>query len=321
MVMSEIVKLLKSAKKVLIVTHVSPDGDGIGSTLALLHGLNQLGIEGHVVIDDEVPEGFAFLPQSGKILRYPHEMDGYYDVAVAIDCSDEERMGNVKELYMRLPVKINIDHHISNTMYADYNVVDSNAGASAELVYQLLKLLGVEFDSDISTCLYCSLATDTGRFMYSNTTSITHEIAGDLLNNGADLRKIAEEIFEKKTLNQVLLIGKAISTLNVVEDGTIAYITVTKAMLDECGARPGDTEGLVYYPKSIDGVEIGLLFKEEDDRIKVSFRSKKVDVSKIAAIFGGGGHVLASGCFLEMPMSEAVEKVVQACARAVKDVH
>lgn len=321
MVMSEIVKLLKSAKKVLIVTHVSPDGDGIGSTLALLHGLNQLGIEGHVVIDDEVPGSFAFLPQSSKILRYPHEMDGYYDVAVAIDCSDEERMGNVKELYMKLPVKINIDHHISNTMYADYNVVDSNAGASAELVYQLLKLLGVEFDSDISTCLYCSLATDTGRFMYSNTTSITHEIAGDLLNNGADLRKIAEEIFEKKTLNQVLLIGKAISTLNVVENGTIAYITVTKAMLDECGARPGDTEGLVYYPKSIDGVEIGLLFKEEDDRIKVSFRSKKVDVSKIAAIFGGGGHVLASGCFLEMPMSEAVEKVVQACIRAVKDVH
>lgn len=319
MVMSEIVNLLKKAKRVLILTHISPDGDGIGSTLALLHGLNKLGIEGRIVIDDQVPGNFAFLPKSEEILRYSPEIANDYDVAVAIDCSDEDRMGNAKELYMALPVKINIDHHISNTMYADYNIVDSNAGASAELVYQLVKLLGIDFDSDISTCLYCSLATDTGRFMYSNTTSITHEIAGDLLNNGADLRKISEEIFEKKTLNQVMLIGKAISTLNVVEDGAIAYITVTKAMMEECGAQPGDTEGLVYYPKSIDSVEIGLLFREEDDKIKVSLRSKKVDVSKIAAMFGGGGHVLASGCSLEKPMNEAIEEVVKACSRAIRE--
>ncbi|WP_051585783.1 DHH family phosphoesterase [Caldanaerobius polysaccharolyticus] len=318
MVMSEIVRILKSSKKVLIVTHISPDGDGIGSTLALLHGLNKLGIEGDIVIDDDVPGDFRFLPKSDKILKYSPEIENHYDAAVAIDCSDEGRMGRAEELYSKVPVKINVDHHISNTMYADYNVVDSNSGACAELVYQLIKLLGVEFDNRIATCLYCSLATDTGRFMYGNTTSITHEVAADLLNNGADLRKISEEIFEKKTLSQVLLICEALKTLRVVEDGSIAYIVVTKAMLEKCGAKPSDTEGLVYYPRCIDGVEIGLLFKEEDGRIKVSFRSKALDVSKVAAVFGGGGHVLASGCFVEAPMEEAIERVVRACADAIK---
>ncbi|QSZ28257.1 bifunctional oligoribonuclease/PAP phosphatase NrnA [Aceticella autotrophica] len=314
MILNEIIENILSASNIILVTHISPDGDAIGCTIAMYKALKLLKKDVKIFIDDDIPDVYKFLPNSDKIER-PYDKNA--DIIVVIDCADKDRIGNAQELLKKDIISVNIDHHISNTLYADINYVDTNAASAAEIIYQIIKLLGINFDSDISTCLYTAIVTDTGGFMYNSTTAFTHEVAADLINNGAPVSYISDKIFHNITYNKIKLIGRALDSLKLYKNGKIACLEITKKDLDETNSKVSDIENIVNYGRDINGVEVAILLVEKDDEIKVSLRSKeKVDVNKIAQIFGGGGHIRASGCSLKNSLEEAKIQILN----KIKDI-
>lgn len=312
MVASDIVRLLKTSDKIALISHIMPDGDTLGSSLALALTLRQKGKEVVCLCSDPIPKSYAFLP-GADVIRRPIHSDADITTVLAIDCSDRERLGDCNNIFSKANYTVNIDHHISNTSYAHYNMVDTTAAATAELIYQLIRLTGANIEKQVATCLYTGIVTDTGRFSYDNTTSVTHEIAGDLINCGVDTNWLNDELFNKRSLQRTRLLAKALDTIQVCGGGSIAFIKVDMVMLRDVGADDADCDGLVNYARDIDTAEVGLLFKEMDNgRIKVSLRSKNhVDVNAIAAKFNGGGHKKASGCTISASMDEAVEMVLK----------
>ncbi|MDI6604865.1 MAG: bifunctional oligoribonuclease/PAP phosphatase NrnA [Thermoanaerobacteraceae bacterium] len=314
MILNEIIENILSSSNIILVTHISPDGDAIGCTTAMYKALKLLKKDVKIFIDDDIPDVYKFLPNSDKIER-PYDKNA--DIIIVIDCADKDRIGNAQEFLKKDIISVNIDHHISNTLYADINYVDTNAASSAEIVYQIIKLLGINFDSDISTCLYTAIVTDTGGFMYNSTTAFTHEVAADLINNGAPVSDISDKIFHNITYNKIKLIGRALNSLELYENGKITCLEITKKDLDETNSKISDIENIVNYGRDINGVEVAILLVEKDDEIKVSLRSKeKVDVNKIAQIFGGGGHIRASGCSLKNTIKEAKIQILN----KIKDI-
>ncbi|MBO6182421.1 MAG: bifunctional oligoribonuclease/PAP phosphatase NrnA [Acidaminococcaceae bacterium] len=302
--LAETAKLLKEAGKMVIVSHISPDGDTLGSSLALAHALRMLGKEFMLNVDDDIPSVFSFLPGIGEYMRFAPDDSVPADLLIVIDASSADRAGNAMNVVKARSV-LNIDHHKTNTHFADYLYLDSDAAATAEIIYSLLLELGTELNTEIATCIYEGLYTDTGSFKYSNTTSRTLSIASALLTYGVNPSLISDNM-EVKSRSQVEMLGKVLETLTFLRDGKIAYVEVAPELYD----YNVDTDTFVSYPRYIEGVEVALLFKQvEENLTRVSFRSKQVDVAKIALSFGGGGHQKASGCSIHAPLKEA-ESVV-----------
>ena len=302
--LAETAKLLKEAGKMVIVSHISPDGDTLGSSLALAHALRMLGKEVVLNVDDDIPSVFSFLPGIGEFIRFAPDDSVPADLLIVIDASSADRAGNAMNVVKARSV-LNIDHHKTNTHFADYLYLDSDAAATAEIIYSLLLELGTELNTEIATCIYEGLYTDTGSFKYSNTTSRTLSIASALLTYGVNPSLISDNM-EVKSRSQVEMLGKVLETLTFLRDGKIAYVEVAPELYD----YNVDTDTFVSYPRYIEGVEVALLFKQvEENLTRVSFRSKQVDVAKIALSFGGGGHQKASGCSIHAPLKEA-ESVV-----------
>lgn len=302
--LAETAKLLKEAGKMVIVSHISPDGDTLGSSLALAHALRMLGKEVMLNVDDDIPSVFSFLPGIGEYMRFAPDDSVPADLLIVIDASSADRAGNAMNVVKARSV-LNIDHHKTNTHFADYLYLDSDAAATAEIIYSLLLELGTELNTEIATCIYEGLYTDTGSFKYSNTTSRTLSIASALLTYGVNPSLISDNM-EVKSRSQVEMLGKVLETLTFLRDGKIAYVEVAPELYD----YNVDTDTFVSYPRYIEGVEVALLFKQvEENLTRVSFRSKQVDVAKIALSFGGGGHQKASGCSIHAPLKEA-ESVV-----------
>lgn len=302
--LAETAKLLKEAGKMVIVSHISPDGDTLGSSLALAHALRMLGKEVMLNVDDDIPSVFSFLPGIGEYIRFAPDDSVPADLLIVIDASSADRAGNAMNVVKARSV-LNIDHHKTNTHFADYLYLDSDAAATAEIIYSLLLELGTELNTEIATCIYEGLYTDTGSFKYSNTTSRTLSIASALLTYGVNPSLISDNM-EVKSRSQVEMLGKVLETLTFLRDGKIAYVEVAPELYD----YNVDTDTFVSYPRYIEGVEVALLFKQvEENLTRVSFRSKQVDVAKIALSFGGGGHQKASGCSIHAPLKEA-ESVV-----------
>lgn len=298
--LAETAKLLKEAGKMVIVSHISPDGDTLGSSLALAHALRMLGKEVMLNVDDDIPSVFSFLPGIGEYMRFAPDDSVPADLLIVIDASSADRAGNAMNVVKARSV-LNIDHHKTNTHFADYLYLDSDAAATAEIIYSLLLELGTELNTEIATCIYEGLYTDTGSFKYSNTTSRTLSIASALLTYGVNPSLISDNM-EVKSRSQVEMLGKVLETLTFLRDGKIAYIEVAPELYD----YNVDTDTFVSYPRYIEGVEVALLFKQvEENLTRVSFRSKQVDVAKIALSFGGGGHQKASGCSIHAPLKEA----------------
>ncbi|HHW56593.1 MAG TPA: bifunctional oligoribonuclease/PAP phosphatase NrnA [Clostridia bacterium] len=310
MVLIDAINHIKDAKSVIVVSHIAPDGDAIGTVTGMYKVLKKMGKEVDTFIDDEIPEMYNFVPNVDKISR-PFSKDA--DMVLIFDCAEEERLGKTKELLKTSAVTINIDHHISNTLYAKLNYVDTNAAATAELAYQIVKLLGVELDEEIATSFYTAILTDTGGFMYESTTSITHQIAGDLINNGAKFKEVGDKIFNNLKFNKAKLLGKALNSLTLYKDGKISYMEILKKDFEATNTNLSHIEDIITYARNIEGVEVAVLLVEKEDEIKISLRSKeKVDVNKIANIFGGGGHIKAAGCSIRGNIEEAKEKILQA---------
>lgn len=313
MVLNKVISILKNSNQIAILPHISADGDALGSSFALAQALKILGKDVDVILEEKVPELYAFLPGK-EFLKENSDNTKKYEVALALDTGELERLGERASVFNNSDVKINIDHHKTNTEFGDYNYVELNSSATGEIIYQLIKRMGVDLNPEISLCLYVAISADTGRFRYSNTTGITHHISADLINNGVDVGWVSQQLYENDSIKRITLMGMAIETIELIEDGKIAFTHITQDMLEKSGASKGDTEGISNLARSISGVEVSVLFKEEETGgIKVSMRSKSyLDVSKIAEQFNGGGHTRAAGCFINENLEQVKDKILHA---------
>ncbi|PIU42160.1 MAG: hypothetical protein COS99_01725 [Candidatus Omnitrophica bacterium CG07_land_8_20_14_0_80_42_15] len=310
--------VLKIYSTFFITTHINPEGDSLGSQLALCQLLEKMGKKAIMINDHKVPGAYQFLPKSDSIrTRIDKNID--YDVAVVVDAPNLDRIGRAREVLHDGKLILNIDHHISNTNFGKINWIDAKACSCGEMIFELYKHMDCEIDKDIATNLYVAILTDTGSFKYSNTTSRTHKIASELIEYGLDINKIQENIYERKNLGEIKLLGLALSGIQTDATGKIAYVAVTNNMAEECGVDLKGTEEFVNFPRAVDGTEVALFFREEkDDKIHVSFRSKSsVDVNKIASAFGGGGHIKAAGCLTKGTIDEVKERVLAETAREI----
>lgn len=316
MTLSQIAKFILESKKIGMTYHVSPDGDAVGSVLALFNALKSLNKDCYIISKDTLSENLKFLKGSDEITGEITEPVDETDVVVVLDCGNLERVSaNLKEFTGTI---INIDHHLSNDKYGDINYIDSNAAATAEIVFELLNLMGISFEKedsvikDIGTCMYTSIVTDTGAYRHSNVTERTHRISAVLKKIGVDNTFIYQSLFDNKDFSRIKLIGKALSSMQLILNGKVALLEIDKNFTADLGIDIGDTSDIISYGLQIKGVEVTLLLKEVEDGVKASLRAKSyVDVRKIAEVFGGGGHIRASGIKIKnMSMEEAKYEIL-----------
>lgn len=306
-------KLLQRSNTIILTAHIQPDGDCLGSMLALNHYLVSIGKNVRMVLDDDVPALFNFLP-GHQAIQKPTTKVISADLLIVLDASDIERIGKVKE-HIEAPI-LNIDHHVSNTKFADYWYIDKRAAATGEIIFQLLNMLKVNITVAMATCLYTAIATDCGFFRYANTSVQTMRYAADLMERGAEPHVISEAM-ETKPLESILTLGKVLETLELYHNGKIATITVLPDTLSNLDS----TEGFINYPRIIEGVDIAIMFKVmSEGMIRISFRSKTADVSKLALAFGGGGHVRAAGCAIMGRIDDVTKEVLTATIKQLTEV-
>ena len=298
-----IYELLDKKHRFMVTSHITPDGDSIGSTLALTLALLKMGKRAVPVIKDDIPKKYRFLPGTDLIVKDTSES---FDAVIALDCGDIERLGFEKQLKEYGPIVINIDHHKSNDFFGDLNLVDANSSSVGEMVYRLIDGK-IDIDYDIALNLYTAIITDTGSIKYSNTTPSSLKILANLVDKGVKPDYVSRHVFERRSLASIKLLKSVLNTLEISADGKIASLLITRDMLRDSGASEEDTDGMINYAREIEGVEVAVIFKEnEDSLIRVGFRSNEwVDVSMIAAKFNGGGHPRAAGCVLKFPLQEA----------------
>lgn len=309
--LQEAAAFIRERDDFLLLTHVQPDGDAYGSTLGLAHLLDALGKRYTIVNEDRVLEKFNFLPMSDRF-QLDAEISRTFANVIVLDCGDIHRLGESGALLTDDAAILNIDHHKTNDFFGQANLIDLDAAATSQIIYNLARYMRIEIGKDMAVCLYTGILTDTGGFRYSNTTVEVHQIAAELLAVGVNSFEISDRVLESLTWSQVQLIREALGTLRRDESGQIAWMVVQRQLLYRLGASDEEVEGLVSYARNVQGVEVGLLFREkEDGSIKVSLRSKyRVDVGEIALSFGGGGHARAAGCTLSGPMEQVQQQVV-----------
>ena len=316
MTLGQIAKFILEGKKIGITYHVSPDGDAVGSVLALFNALKSLNKDCYIISKDTLSENLKFLKGSDEITGEITEPVDETDIVVVLDCGNLERVSaNLKKFTGTI---VNIDHHLSNDKYGDINYIDSNAAATAEIVFELLNLMGINFDEansvikDIGTCMYTSIVTDTGGYRHSNVTERTHKISATLKKIGVDNTFIYQSLFDNKDFSRIKLIGKALSNMQLILNGKVALLELDKAFTEDLGIDIGDTSDIISYGLQIKGVEVTLLLKEVEDGVKASLRAKSyVDVRKIAEVFGGGGHIRAAGIKIKnISMEEAKYEIL-----------
>ncbi|NLI69405.1 MAG: bifunctional oligoribonuclease/PAP phosphatase NrnA [Firmicutes bacterium] len=317
---TKIVDVIREEESFLVASHFLPDGDSVGSSLALARSLIRNGKRVMLFNRDPIPVKYQFLNHADLSALMINDFAG--DAAktnlVVLDCSDFSRSGLLPELKNSFKTLINIDHHVTNEYYGTANLVVPEAAATGEIIYELLRHGHFFIDDHIATALYVAIITDTGSFKFENTTSQTHRIVADLLNYDIDVAAISQRIFDEKPLVYFMILKKALSTLELWEGDRIAALTVSRDLLVQEGADMEILDGMINYTKNIDGVEVGILFFiDQDNEIKVGLRSKNVDVSVIADRFGGGGHVRAAGFRHKGPYHDLKRKTIAAAARLI----
>ncbi len=308
-----ILDIIKRHKTFLITSHEKLDGDALGSELALFNLLRRLGKAADVYNQDNTPENYRFLPGSEVII---HDLPDFtrYDTAFVVDCSDLSRVGKGAEQIAGIKTLVNIDHHISNSRFCEISYVDPKASSAGELIYRLITRMDGCVTREIATNLYAALLTDTGGFHYGSTGKETLLAAGNLVGWGADPQEISENIYENNPLAKVRLLAKVLETLTFDLEGRVGSMVVWQSAMQSVGAVPEYTEGFVDLPRSIQGVEVSVLFSEQESGpFKVSFRSKgTVDVERVARAFGGGGHRNASACRIQGDFDTVRRRVLEA---------
>lgn len=297
----------------LVVSHVQPDGDAISSTVAIGWLLDKLGKSYTLINEGPVPQRLHYLWQCETIICCGDgtQPERQFRHVIAVDCADFSRIGSAHAWLAPDCKLLNIDHHPTNNGFGAVNLLRFDAAATAEILYELILHMSLPLDVHVATALYTGLLTDTGGFRYANTSPSVLEAASRLVRAGVNGPELAERLLERMSIGQMRLLQRGLSRLAFTDDHKIAWTWVTSEDLAETGAANEDLEGLVNYPRNIEGVEVGLLFKENGTTsVKVSMRSAgRVDVAKAAQHFGGGGHVRAAGARLTIPLAEAIEQV------------
>ena len=317
MTLDNIIENIKKAETIVILTHEAPDGDAIGSTLAMKVALKQLGKETDVVIR-EFPKVFDFLP-GRKEIKLDTNIEKY-DLAISLDCADLKRLdGN--EYFEKAKQTIVIDHHGSNKMYGDFNFVNPVAPACCQILIGMFEYFNIKIDKELGTCILTGIITDTGGFRYSGVTPETFEFTADLLTRGVNVSDIYKRVLETKTKANFELMRRTIDRMEFLEDGKITFTYITNQDLKEVNASVGDHEGLVEIGRDIEGVEVSIFIRQKEDdenTYKISMRSNEyVNVSDICFKFGGGGHEKAAGATMQGNIEQVKQKVMKELKKVI----
>ncbi|MBE6113149.1 MAG: bifunctional oligoribonuclease/PAP phosphatase NrnA [Peptococcaceae bacterium] len=320
-VMSQIREVLLSQKCVAVISHNNPDGDTLGSQLALAAALGNAGIETILLNNDTISEKYHFVAGSERIQPYQEGME-LPEVVVFVDCASLELAGcSADTPFLQGRTLINIDHHTSNRQYGSINYVKGDAAANCQNMYELIRALDVEITPEIATALYMGLSTDTGHFLFDNVSSETLRIAAELKDRGADTNTLRLNMYESCSHKRIALMKYILNDLHISVNGKYAWSKLHYEMIEQLKPESTDIDGLVNTIKDIDGVEIAMLFRGvAPDKTKVSLRSKAwADVNAVAGQFGGGGHVRASGCSFSCSVEEAAEQLVPAVKKYIEE--
>ena len=314
-----IAEWLKAHDDIAIITHIMPDGDALGSSLALMHALNELGKRAFVCDRDEVPGYLRMLPGWETVVT-PDAIPFPPQAAIAVDCADEGRMGTAGNLMTaEIPCAV-IDHHETNRTEILPALVDGEEAASGVLVQAVLREMGVEMTPDIALCLYAAISTDTGNFSFSNTTPDALNTVAECLKAGVDVSDMSFRLFRMKSAGRTKLLGRALNGIEYLENGQLALIRLKRSDFSECGANDSDTEGIVNFGIDTEGVEVAILAVDRVGSTKFSLRTReRINAAQVAAAMGGGGHSRAAGVTLQLPLEEAVEQVTGAFLAALRD--
>jgi bifunctional oligoribonuclease and PAP phosphatase NrnA len=316
--MDRIIQHLKNSHRILVASHANPDGDALGSLIAM--GLSLKALDKSVTLYNEspVPAVYRFLPKI-DLVEHRFGSADEYDTAVILDCGDLDRIGEAASAVSRVPLMINIDHHVTNTGFGHYQYIDTSASATAEILYRLIKKMGVPFNKDIATLIYTGILTDTGSFRFSNTNLAAFTICEEMVDIGVEPYNIAKYVYGTYSLGRLKLLNLALDSIELSKNGKLSMMTLKKHMFSETNTHPEDVDGMINYAKRIEDVKVAVLIQEDlngaDHRshpslYHVSLRSDgTVDVAKIAANLGGGGHFSAAGFSTESTLEELKSKL------------
>lgn len=306
-----VISAIRAAKRIALVCHISPDGDTVGSALALRLGLLEMDKQVSLFCQDKIPDVLRFLP-GAEGFRMPEAVEDTYDLLLCVDVSDEKRMGRCSVLLAKADKTAQVDHHGTNTNYCQENAVDGGAPANCLIIYELLQRLGCTITADVALCLAVGLSTDTGHLVYNSTTPEAYRVMGELVEAGAPIAEAYRRLYRERPPRQVALLAKALESLTFHDEGRITSIRLTQKDFADCGALPEDAEIIVNYGLDVLGVRMCVFAREQSDgSVKLSLRAvAPYKVSNVAQHFGGGGHAQAAGATVQFPLQEAIEHVV-----------
>ena len=304
---------IEKADNILLIAHINPDGDALGSSLSLYPILKKMGKKVTVFnATKPLPDYLDFLPNFEKVTdKLPKKID----LTISFDCGSFDRLG----LEEKPSFLINIDHHVSNTNYGDINLIEPNHASTSQVIYDILKANNIEIPTDTAVCIYTALVTDTGSFQYESVNDKVFECAAELVRCGVKPDFVAKMLFQRERLSRLRLLAKAYETIEMCCDGKVAFVEVTKEMMEITGAIKEDTDTIVNSVRAIAPVEVACMLREDDEGIKISLRSKNyADVSKIAVKYGGGGHIRAAGATIKEEFN--FEKVKNMLKNDLKEI-
>jgi phosphoesterase RecJ-like protein len=317
--MKQILNHLVDSSNILLASHKNPDGDAVGSLIAMGLALESINKKVFLYNDSPIPAVYRFLCSVDRINR---EMNHtiQFDTAVILDCGDLERIGPALTVVNKVPVVINIDHHVTNTGFGHYQLIDTLACSTAEIIYRLIKKLAVPIDLSMATSIYTGILTDTGSFRFSNTNQAAFAICEEMTERGVKPYNVAQHVYGTYSLGRIKLLNLALDSIEISENGKLSIMTITQDMLAQTGTHPGDTDGMINYARRIEDVKVATLIQEHingtgnltsSNHYHVSLRSDgTVDVAAIAAIYGGGGHSTAAGFGIETTLSDLKTEII-----------
>lgn len=317
---NEIGRILKEHQKILIFPHINMDGDALGSAVALCKALRTLGKEAFVVLEDDIPDNISFLAKD--YCTYDQSILDGHDLSVAVDCGTLGRLPERKDLFLKGKETMCIDHHRTSEGICDYNYIDGDSPATGQIIFKIVKEMGVTGDKEIAAAIFAAITTDTGNFQYSNTNKESHLITAELYDWGLDANEVTVNIYQNERLERIRIESQVVSTLCTICDGRGAIAYVTQDMLNETGAHMSETEECVSILRNIKGVEIAAFIKEmSEEEVKVSLRAKtKGNVAEIAKKYDGGGHTKASGFTIYQGLTESYDIVKNEIVEALKNI-
>lgn len=309
---------------VVVLSHVRPDGDAIGSQLGLAHGLRALGKDVTLLNEDGVPSSLAFLPGTDTI-HIPNGTPVAAEVVIAVDTATQPRLGEgVNQAVADVPLWINIDHHVSNPRYGHLNHIDAKAPATGEILADLMETTGIPISPEAAENLYAAISTDTGSFQFPSTTAKTYRIGASLIDKGIALGRLNSQLYENYPYRRIELLRELLQTLELTADGRVGSWRLTQETVKRLGLEPDDSEGLIDHVRSIQGVIVAVFFEElPNGKIRVSSRSKdeRINVGDVCAHFGGGGHPLAAGARMSGPIEDAQAKFLNQVYESLEGIH